>query len=350
MKDFFKEGLSKIKNIFEKDDKKSSSKEKMKNTAVEYLLKQELMRNKQEENNDHHELNLSKELKNLLKLSSSGYNKKYAKKCLKLLVDNHKNHDKSVLFMDNKYYDLNSDIFEIRNRKSSDLVDNSKNIEILNSNKIDDKACIGKENDNDNFEVEINPVILIAGIGFHHTKGSIVEYFQPSETEIIENNKNLFNYIYYNDSSQKNYKKVIEELLNCSTYMCLPDSIHLYDKDHQFFIINKYNKLIFGVSCYRQFKTNSKLIDNENSRDCVQKSICILSPYPLFGNLFYKLDLTISAYFNQNSLMDKDIIKELFDNIRNISLKNININEINMSFSLIKLMSIARKKVSINSN
>lgn len=180
-------------------------------------------------------------------------------------------------------------------------------------------------------------IFLIAAIGFHHKKGSEVEYFYPSKQNIINNHK----------SFQGLNNDVIDNILNQLTYLCLPDAVHLTNEDTQFFIIQNFSRLLFGVSCYRQQKTNSKVKDTDNTRDCLQKAICILSTYPLFGIYYSKLSLTVHAFFNQETLMDKQILIELYNNYEALSFRNINMNELFLSFSLKKLLKFTKHKVSL---
>lgn len=178
-------------------------------------------------------------------------------------------------------------------------------------------------------------IFLIAAIGFHHKKGSEVEYFYPSKQDIVNNHK----------SFQGLNEEVIDNVLNQLTYLCLPDAVHLTNEDTQFFIIQNFSRLLFGVSCYRQQKTTSKVKDSDNTRDCLQKAICILSTYPLFGIYYSKLSLTVHAFFNQATLMDKQILIELYQNYEALSFRNINMNELFLSFSLKKLVKFTKQKV-----
>ena len=59
--------------------------------------------------------------------------------------------------------------------------------------------------------------------------------------------------------------------------------------------------------------------EQENTRECVQKAMCIISTLPLFGQMASKLSMTMLAYFNQDSLKNKkiDTIEKVFDNINN---------------------------------
>lgn len=99
----------------------------------------------------------------------------------------------------------------------------------------------------------------------------------------------------------------LEDILNQITYFCLPDAVHTTNEDSQFFFIQNYNALLYGISCYKQIKTNSSEIDDDNTRHCVQKAICFVTKLPLFGQFYSKLSSTISAFFNQNTLKDKQV-------------------------------------------
>lgn len=275
-----------------------------------------------------------------------------------------------IIENDNIYYNQNHEIIEVFNKSSLSTPKQKDNLETEmkeatidnENNTTEEKDCIKdnkikcndiKTDDNEYHvkkfspeEFSINPIFLVAAIGFHHTKGSIVEYSYPETKEIIYLNKNLLNFICFNDPNVKSFESILDNILNRLTFLCLPDAVHLTNNDTQFFIIQNYSKLFFGVSCYRQIKTSSKTVDCDNTRECVQKAICIISTIPLFGNLYSKLNMTVSAYFNQETLMDKEILHDLYNNYQNISFKNINLNELNMSFSLKKLLLFCKTKVS----
>lgn len=188
-----------------------------------------------------------------------------------------------------------------------------------------------------------NPILLVAVIAFHHKKGSIVEYIHPTREEILKQHAEFFEDL---QVSKLDYsEKILEDILNQLTFFCLPDAVHTTNEDAQFFFIQNYKHLLYGISCYRQVKTQSTEVDIENTRDCVQKAICIVSKMPLFGQFYSKLCATISAFFNQNTLKDKQILEQLFANYESISFKNININEIFMSFSLRKLFMFSKEKI-----
>jgi hypothetical protein len=85
--------------------------------------------------------------------------------------------------------------------------------------------------------------------------------------------------------------------------------------------------------------------EQENTRDSVQKSMCIISKLPLFGQMASKLSITMLAYFNQDSLKDKKIIKDLYMNYDKNCLDRVNVGEILESFSLKRLIYFMREKI-----
>ena len=68
--------------------------------------------------------------------------------------------------------------------------------------------------------------------------------------------------------------------------------------------------------------------EQENTRDYIQKAMCIVSKVPLFGQMASKLSVTMLAYFNQESLKDKKIIEELYSIYKLSVMRTVNVNEI----------------------
>ena len=195
-----------------------------------------------------------------------------------------------------------------------------------------------------------NPILYIAVISFNQKKGAIVEFTYP-DIEALKNDKESNEYISsLIDKENKSFDsvdKVIENINYQLTYLCMPDGAHILKNDSQFFLIQNLPKLLYGISCYRQLEITPAMKEDEqeNTRDCVQKAMCIISKVPLFGQMASKLSVTMLAYFNQESLKDKKIIGELYGNYK-ISPKNtINVNEIMASFSLKKLLSLTNEKI-----
>ena len=195
-----------------------------------------------------------------------------------------------------------------------------------------------------------NPILYIAVISFNQKKGAIVEFTYPDIEALKsseESNSYLSSLCDKENKSLSTVDKVIENINYQLTYLCMPDGAHILKNDSQFFLIQNLPKLLYGISCYRQLETTQAMKEDEqeNTRDCVQKAMCIVSKVPLFGQMASKLSVTMLAYFNQESLKDKKIIGELYSNYKISSKNTINVNEIMASFSLKKLLSLTNDKV-----
>ena len=83
----------------------------------------------------------------------------------------------------------------------------------------------------------------------------------------------------------------------------------------------------------------------ENTRFSIQKSICIISLLPFYSSLFSKLSICVEAYFNQESLQDKQIISEIYNNYRFDDHMNYNISEMNFIFATRKLLCFTKDKI-----
>ena len=194
-----------------------------------------------------------------------------------------------------------------------------------------------------------NPILYIAVVSFNHKKGSIIEFTYPDKEDLLEKNtesKLFFESLIPSDNSLTK-ENVFDNINNQLTYLSMPDGAHSLTSDSQFFLIQNFSKILFGISCYRQIKVTQAMKEDEqeNTRDSVQKSMCIISKLPLFGQMASKLSITMLAYFNQDSLKDKKIIKDLYLNYDKNYLEYINVNEILESFSLKRLIYFTRDKI-----
>ena len=195
-----------------------------------------------------------------------------------------------------------------------------------------------------------NPILYIGVISFNQKKGAIVEFTYP-DIDTLKNNKESNEYLESlcdkNNKDLNTIEKVIENINYQLTYLCMPDGAHILKNDSQFFLIQNLQKLLYGISCYRQLQTTPAMKEDEqeNTRDYIQKAMCIVSKVPLFGQMASKLSVTMLAYFNQESLKDKKIIEELYSNYKLSVMRSINVNEILASFSLKKLLSLTNEKV-----
>ena len=185
-----------------------------------------------------------------------------------------------------------------------------------------------------------SPILLIALISFHHKKGSIIEYsFPPKES--LHKSPNIS---YLIENKNISIAKFVEDLFQKLTYICLPDGIHCTKSDTQFFIIQDYNYPLYGISCYEQIK--SQRDDTiENTRNFIQKSLCILTILPLYSPLYAKLSVTLETFFNQTSLKDKNIINDLYQNFFLDGETNFRLDEMNFVFATRKLICFTKEKI-----
>ena len=196
-----------------------------------------------------------------------------------------------------------------------------------------------------------NPILYIAVISFNQKKGSIIEFTYPEKSELLEKNENtklFFESLIDNSNKELDTVEKVFNIINYQlTYLCIPDGAHSLTSDSTFFLIQNFPKLLFGISCYRQLKITQAMKEDEqeNTRDCVQKAMCIVSTLPLFGQMVSKLSITMMAYFNQDSLKNKKIIEDLYSNYSNNYINRIKVDEILENFSLKRLIYFTKDKI-----
>ena len=196
-----------------------------------------------------------------------------------------------------------------------------------------------------------NPILYIGVVSFNQKKGSIIEFTYPDRKQLLEENeqsKSFFESLVINDDKKLDtIEKVFDNINNQLTYLCMPDGAHSLTSDSQFFIIQNFSRILFGISCYRQLQVTQAMKEDEqeNTRECVQKAMCIVSLAPLFGQMASKLSITMLAYFNQDSLKNKEIIEDLYSNYCNNYMAKVKVNEILESFSLKRLIYFTRDKI-----
>ena len=249
------------------------------------------------------------------------------------------------------YYQL-INIFKFYHHQQNNLNQNGKYSSISNKNH-------SLQNNNNSQKYDINliqknksfyyydpfpslqsPILLIALISFHHKKGSIIEYSFPPKESLHKNS----NISYLIENKNISIEKFVEDLFQKLTYICLPDGIHCTKSDTQFFIIQDYNYPLYGISCYEQIK--SQRDDTiENTRNFIQKSLCILTILPLYSPLYAKLSVTLETFFNQTSLKDKNIINDLYQNFFLDGETNFRLDEMNFVFASRKLLCFAKEKI-----
>ena len=241
--------------------------------------------------------------------------------------------------IENKYKKTKTNVIHSINNKeiASYLKDLSDNLSCLIKK---DKSLIEKENSYEKYETAYdsmfdqeytnynnNHILFIGLITFHHKLGGVIECTFPKKEELISNEK--INELIPSDNEKfKTTESVLEFISNNLINYCLMDGIHLINKDTNFFVIHEFSKPIYCLSYYIQKKTDNdknKIEDDfqENIRGCIQKSICIVSTLPIFGNVnvyqnYYTHSLNqMTLYMNQRSLNDKTALTDIYDKLLN---------------------------------
>ena len=241
--------------------------------------------------------------------------------------------------IENKYKKTKTNVIHSINNKeiASYLKDLSDNLSCLIKK---DKSLIEKENSYEKYETAYdsmfdqeytnynnNHILFIGLITFHHKLGGVIECTFPKKEELISSEK--INELIPSDNEKfKTTESVLEFISNNLVNYCLMDGIHLINKDTNFFDIHEFSKPIYCLSYYIQKKTDNdknKIEDDfqENIRGCIQKSICIVSTLPIFGNVnvyqnYYTHSLNqMTLYMNQKSLNDKTALTDIYDKLLN---------------------------------
>ena len=237
--------------------------------------------------------------------------------------------------LEKKFKNVRSNVVQSMNIKeiTTYLKTISENLSILIKK---DKETIMKENDNGKYENAFDLInskennnndyiLFLALVTFHHKQGGVVECTFPPKEQIISSEK-LDGLIDKNNEKINTKELVLEFILNNLVNNCLIDGIHLVDTDSNFFFIHDLNKILYCFSYYVQKKTDdmeNQTEDDfqENIRGCIQKSICIISTLPLFGNIltyenyYTHLSTQMNLYMNQKSLNDKTVLTDIYNKL-----------------------------------
>lgn len=151
-----------------------------------------------------------------------------------------------------------------------------------------------------------NPILHVLVIGFHHKKGCQVEFSFPP---LVPGSTN-----------------------ECPTgwkylpTLALPDGSHNYDEDTVYFHLPSLTKpkhTVFGISCFRQIPVEKiKNRTADITRDTVQKSVCVLSKIPLFGQIQVKMSLITHAYFEEGDFSKISILEDTYHHLNSVLMQN----------------------------
>ena len=136
-------------------------------------------------------------------------------------------------------------------------------------------------------------------------------------------------------------KDLLKDIMSQLTILCLPDGIHAIERDSEFFFLQNYNQILYCTFSYYQIETNKRnVVDEfqENVRNSIQKSICIVSTSPLFKLYSDKLSMTMFAFMSQDNLKDKTCFQILYNALATPKAKNETENDIELDLSLIPFL------------
>lgn len=160
-------------------------------------------------------------------------------------------------------------------------------------------------------------IFAICVVDFHHIRGPEIEYWCDSKTDSTDQREQV-----------SKYTKIWPNL----PFQALPDGAHLFEETFSTFtllydeVLQKspeeseidYSNVVtlFGCACIRQLNA-SELVDKSNdiTRSIVQKSVVMISRYPITIQLREKLSIITKSFFLQKNFNDKSVIKQLYDNV-----------------------------------
>lgn len=170
-------------------------------------------------------------------------------------------------------------------------------------------------------------------VDFHHVRGPEIEYWLDDTT--TEDNEH---------TKRAKFTKIWPQL----PFQALPDGAHLFDETFTNFTLT-YDEsngtcpnlpiegdskaeetatsgltTLFGCACIRQLdmdelkkqgkRLRQKQGEKEFKRSVIQKSVVLITKYPITIQLKEKLGIITKSYFEQLDFADKSIIKALYDN------------------------------------
>ncbi|XP_055680402.1 late secretory pathway protein AVL9 homolog [Lutzomyia longipalpis] len=145
------------------------------------------------------------------------------------------------------------------------------------------------------------PILHILVVGFHHKKGCQVEFSHPP---LIEGTTGK-------NECPSGWKYL--------PTLALPDGSHNFTDDTVFFNLPSLTdpkESVYGVSCYRQIPAERlKIKTADVTRSTVQKAVCALMSYPIYGYVEVKLSLIAQCFFDQGDFSSVDILVNVYEQL-----------------------------------
>lgn len=168
-------------------------------------------------------------------------------------------------------------------------------------------------------------ILAVAVVGFHHSKGSLLEFTHPQTTDL------------------SSFQHLIHQ--------ALPDGAHNVGAGSVCFVLRPAGcgkdksppSNCMVVSCFRQIPTgelDAAGQEEEFTRATVQKAVCVVSRVPAYGLIEARLRMVTEAFFNSKNFSDKSLLIELYDYLMKVSSQDAPLGEIvhlglDLSFLLI---------------
>lgn len=213
-------------------------------------------------------------------------------------------------------------------------------------------------------EEEEKVILHVLVVGFHHKKGSQVDYCYPplvdtcycssqvtsSAADGVESGSGTLEG--HKDGEADDGDQLLPEEWKAVPSLSLPDGAHNFSSDSVFFHLpmvskcplhgqihpTKYsndqpghrnhqsteNKIVYGISCYRQVVASDSIKESDSSitRTTVMKAVVVLSRLPFYGLISAKVDSITRVYFGQKNFSDKSCLIELYNNLNYVLSKN----------------------------
>ena len=149
-------------------------------------------------------------------------------------------------------------------------------------------------------------IIHVVVVGFHHQKGSTVEYLYPAIQEATS-------------SPVSSLTQSLPLSWRPLPHVSLPDGCHNYETGHVTFTLPdpmSPGKCVHGVSCYRQIDSRDLPSPSlDVTRSTVQKAVCFICRWPVYNFLLTKLQVITHAYFDSHDFDDTAILRLAFQDL-----------------------------------
>lgn len=179
---------------------------------------------------------------------------------------------------------------------------------------------------------EPQAILHVMVIGFHHKKGSQVDYCYPPLPLPAAADGSP------SDSSETDELPLPAAWKSLPT-LALPDGAHNFVSDTVFFHLPMLGKgggtkmsasqeqtelQVYCISCYKQVVASDSLKESDSSitRSTIMKAVVVMSRLPYYGLIAAKTESMTRVYFKQHDFKDKSCLIELHSNLNYVLSKS----------------------------